>query len=120
MQNAVATPALPAPTTPPSAARTTASGRGGPPAASWAIPGERLGWAVDAGAAANPGKPSCAFVVKKSATGGQAGVVAATTWRIPGAGHTWSGKAGRYQFVIPKGTYTLTALGKGAVAAGEI
>ena len=70
--------------------------------------------------AANPGKPSCTFVVKKSATGGQAGVVAATTWRITGSGHTWSGKAGRYQFVIPKGTYTLTALGKGAVAAGEI
>src|SRR2546421_938203 len=36
--------------------------------------------------AVNPGKPTCTFTVKKSATGGQAGVVATTTWRLSGAG----------------------------------
>ena len=70
--------------------------------------------------AVNPGKPTCTFTVKKSATGGQAGVVATTTWRLSGAGRTWSGKLGRYQFVLPLGSYTLTALGKGSVSAGEL
>src|SRR3954465_1338140 len=72
--------------------------------------------------AANPGKPTCTFTVKKSATGGQAGVVASTTWRLTnlGTGKTWTGKLGRYQFILPLGNYSLTALGKGTVAAGEV
>ena len=72
--------------------------------------------------AANPGKATCTFTVKKSATGGQAGVLATTTWRLTntGTGQTWSGKLGRYQFRLPLGNYSLTALGKGSVAAGEI
>lgn len=69
--------------------------------------------------AVNPGKPTCTFKILKSDSV-PAGVAATTTWTIKGAGRTWKGKAGKTTIVFSKGTYTLTATGKGFAGAGKL
>ncbi|MFL6239388.1 MAG: hypothetical protein ACJ735_07880 [Actinomycetes bacterium] len=69
-------------------------------------------------AAVNPGKATCTFTILKSDKI-PAGVLATTTWKITGGGHTWTGKLGKTTIVFPAGVYTLTATGKGFAGAGK-
>ena len=49
-----------------------------------------------------------------------AGVVATTTWKIVGAGHTYTGGRGKTTIVFNAGTYTLSTLATGFAGAGKI
>jgi hypothetical protein len=69
--------------------------------------------------AENPGPKTCKFTIQKS-NSIPAGVVATTTWKIVGAGKTYTGKAGRSTITFKAGSYTLTVIGKGWAGAGKL
>jgi hypothetical protein len=71
-------------------------------------------------AAINPGRASCTFSIQAS-TSIPAGVAATTTWKITqGSTVVAHGGAGKTTIVFRKGTYVLTAIGKGFAGAGKL
>jgi hypothetical protein len=71
-------------------------------------------------AAVNPGRASCTFTIQAS-TSIPAGVAATTTWKITqGSRVIAHGGAGKTTVVFKKGTYVLSAVGKGFAGAGKL
>jgi hypothetical protein len=71
-------------------------------------------------AAVNPGRASCASTIQAS-TSIPAGVAATTSWKITqGTRVVAHGGAGKTTIVFKKGSYVLTAIGKGFAGAGKL